>query len=58
MVLGEIKSDEAMYIKSVNANLQGYSILDVGHAQIDSLQLKIADSSAIIISGGALKKFR
>ncbi len=55
---GKIKSDEAMYIKSVNANLQGYSILDLGHAQIDSLQLKIADSSAIIVSGGALKKFK
>lgn len=52
----EIKSDEAMNINSVNANLQGYSILDVGHAQIQSLQLKIADSSAIILSGGTLKK--
>lgn len=52
----EIKSDEAMNINSVKANLQGYSILDVGHAQIQSLQLNIADSSAIIHSGGALKK--
>ncbi|HUZ62030.1 MAG TPA: hypothetical protein VMU83_24865 [Hanamia sp.] len=52
----EIKSVEAMNINSVNANLQGYSILDVGHAQIQSLQLNIADSSAIILSGGALKK--
>ncbi|KAA9038357.1 hypothetical protein FW778_12350 [Ginsengibacter hankyongi] len=56
--LDNIKSDEAMYINSVNANLQGYSILDVGHAQIQSLQLNIADSSAIIMSGGALKKFK
>lgn len=52
----EIKSDEAMNINSVNANLQGYSILDVGHAQIQSLQLNIADSSAIVLSGGALRK--
>jgi len=52
----EIKSDEAMNINSVNANLQGYTILDVGHAQIQSLQLNIADSSAIVLSGGALKK--
>jgi len=52
----EIKSDEAMNINSVNANLQGNSILDVGHAQIQSLQLNIADSSAIVLSGGALKK--
>src|SRR6185437_14853413 len=54
----EIKSDEAMNINSVNANLKGYSILDVGHVQIDSLQLNIADSSAIVLSGGALKKIR
>ncbi len=51
-----IKSDEAMTINSVKANLDGNSILDIGHAQIQSLQLKIADSSAIILSGGALKK--
>jgi hypothetical protein len=52
----EIKSDEAMNINSVNANLEGYSILDVGHAQIQNIQLQIADSSAIILSGGALRK--
>ncbi len=54
----QIESPEAMSIKSVKANIQGYSILDLGHAQIDSLKLSIADSSAIIISGGALKKFK
>lgn len=52
----QIKSDEAMFINSVNANIKGYSILDLGHAQIQSLHLNIADSSAIILSGGALKK--
>ena len=56
--LNEIKSNEAMNIHSVNSNVQGYSILDLGHAQIQSLQLKIADSSAIILSGGALNKIR
>jgi len=54
----KIKSNEAMAINSVKADLEGYSLLDLGHAQIDSLQLKIADSSAIIISGGALRKFK
>lgn len=54
--LNQIESPEAMSIKAVKADVQGYSLLDLGHAQIDSLQLKIADSSAIIISGGALKK--
>ncbi|MDQ6764059.1 MAG: hypothetical protein M3015_15725, partial [Bacteroidota bacterium] len=56
--LTQIESPEAMSIKSVKADVQGYSLLDLGHAQIDSLQLSIADSSAIIISGGALKKFK
>ena len=51
-----IKSNEAMNINFLIANLQGYSILDVGHAQIQSLQLNIADSSAIVLSGGALRK--
>jgi hypothetical protein len=55
---GVIKSNEAMSIKRVKADIQGYSLLDLGHAQIDSLQLKIADSSAIIISGGALKQYK
>ena len=54
----QIKSNEAMAISRVKADLQGYSLLDLGHAQIDSLQLSIADSSAIIISGGALRKFK
>jgi len=54
----EIKSKEAMTIQSVNARVQGYSLLDLGHAQIQSLQLQIADSSAIVLSGGALKKVK
>ena len=52
----EIKSNEAMNINSVKADLTGHTILDIGHAQIQTLQLHISDSSAIILSGGALKK--
>jgi hypothetical protein len=51
-----IKSREAMFIKSVTASVQGVSLLDVGHAQIGSIQLHIADSSGILLSGSALKK--
>ncbi len=51
-----IKSKETMFIHSLKASVQGVSLLDVGHAQINTMQLKIADSSAIILSGGALKK--
>lgn len=52
----DIKSNESMIVHSVNANVKGHSILDLGHAQINSMRLQIADSSAIILSGGALKK--
>jgi hypothetical protein len=54
----EIKSNEAMSIQSVHATVRGYSLLDLGHAQIQSLQLNISDSSGIILSGGALKKVK
>ena len=52
----EIKSNETMNINTVKADLTGHTILDIGHAQIQTLQLHISDSSAIILSGGALKK--
>jgi hypothetical protein len=51
-----IKSKEAMFIRAVTASVQGVSLFDVGHAQIGSLQLNIADSSGILLSGSALKK--
>jgi hypothetical protein len=51
----EIKSPEAMNIQSVKASLEGYALLDLGHAQIKTINLNIADSSAIILSGGAIK---
>jgi hypothetical protein len=54
----DYKTTESFHVKKVSANVQGVSILDLGHAQIDSLQLTIADSSGIILSGGALKKQR
>ena len=54
----QIKSNEAMTLQSLVANVQGNSLLDIGHAQIKSLQLNIADSSGIILSGGALKKVK
>ena len=47
---------ESMSIKSVTANIEGHSILDVGHAQIKNLWLHVADSSAIVLSGDALKR--
>lgn len=51
-----VKSKEAMTVQSLIATIKGNSLLDIGHAQIGSLQLTIADSSGILLSGGALKK--
>jgi hypothetical protein len=53
-----IKSPEAMNIHYVHAQLEGNTLLDIGHAQVDSLQLAISDSSAVILSGAALKKYQ
>lgn len=49
------KGWETMSVRSVSADLKGVSLLDVGHAQIKSLKYNIADSSAIVLSGGTLK---
>lgn len=49
------KGWETMNVQSVTANVQDVSLLDIGHAQIKSLKLNIADSSAVILSGGTLK---
>ena len=54
----QINSNESMSVNSLVASITGNSLLDIGHAQIQSLQLQIADSSGIILSGGALKKWK
>jgi len=53
-----IKNKESINVRSLSADIQGLSLLDIGHAQITSLQLNIADGSGIILSGGALKKLK
>lgn len=52
------KGWETMSVQSVTANLQDISLLDVGHAQIKSLKLNIADSAAVILLGSTLKTIR
>ncbi|MEP7109957.1 MAG: hypothetical protein ABI760_18320 [Ferruginibacter sp.] len=52
----DFKVSESFHAKWVDASIKGFSILDLGHAQVDSLHLTIADSSAILLSGGTLKK--
>lgn len=52
------KGWETMTVQSLSANLKDISLLDIGHAQIKSLKLDIADSAAVILSGGTLKTMR
>ncbi len=52
------KGWETMTVQSLSANLKNISLLDIGHAQIKSLKLNIADSSAVILSGGTLKRMQ
>jgi len=52
----EYKKTESFHVNYVNANIRGVSMLDIGHAQVDSLQLSVSDSSAVLLSGGTMKK--
>ncbi len=47
--------NEDMSIRSVTADIRGHSILDIGHAQVQQLQLQVSDSSAAVLSGKALQ---
>jgi hypothetical protein len=49
---------ETIFIKSLHADLRGLSLLDVGHAQTASINLNVADSSGIILSGGTIRKLK
>lgn len=48
--------NESMSIRSLTATIKDHSILDVGHAQVQQLQVQVTDSSAIVLSGQALRK--
>lgn len=55
----DIKSSGAMSLKTLYANVQNRSLLDVGHFRIQSLHQTIGDTSGIILSGytlGLMKK--
>jgi hypothetical protein len=52
----EKEFNESMSINAVTANIQDHSILDIGHAQIKNLDVNVSDSSAVVLSGGTLRK--
>jgi hypothetical protein len=51
-----VKGWDVLHINSLDAVISGSSLIDVGHAQIDSINTNVSDSSAIILSGGTLGK--
>jgi hypothetical protein len=54
----DIKSSGVMYTKALYAQVHGYSILDVGHFQMQSLHSDVDDTAAIILSGSSLKQIK
>jgi hypothetical protein len=49
---------ETMYIDKVDADIKGASLLDIGHAQVNTLHLNITDTSGVLLSGGTLKRLK
>jgi hypothetical protein len=52
----DVMRDGTFHVNAVDADLKGFSFLDIGHAQVDSLKLNVADSSGVLLSGGTMKK--
>jgi len=49
----DLNGSPLMSFRHVSASITGYTVVDVGRASIKDLDLKIADTSAIILSGQA-----
>jgi hypothetical protein len=54
----EIKSSGTMHLNALDARVDGHSLLDVGHFQIQSIRRSIGDTAAIILSGASLKQMK
>jgi hypothetical protein len=52
----DLATSYMMHFKHVYAGIAGYSLLDIGRSTVDNIALKIADSSAVILSGKSLRK--
>jgi hypothetical protein len=52
----DLERGGTFHVNAVDANITGYSFLDIGHAQVDSLKLNITDSSGVLLSGGTMRK--
>ncbi|MDB5014094.1 MAG: hypothetical protein JWQ25_2296 [Daejeonella sp.] len=50
-----LKQSPTIKVKKVAVKMQGVSLLDMGHMNVDNLQLDVSESSAVILSGYNLK---
>ena len=51
----DLKQTPIIKVKNIFVKMQGVTLLDIGHMKVDNLQLDVAESSAIILSGYNLK---
>lgn len=51
----DLKQSPTINAKNVSVKMQGISLLDIGHMNISHLQLDVAESTAVILSGHNLK---
>lgn len=51
----DLKQTPTINVQNVAVKMRGVSLLDIGHMKVDSLQLDVAESSAVILSGHNLK---
>jgi hypothetical protein len=54
----EIKSSGAMHVHTLYADVQGQSLLDVGHFRIGDFHKSVSDEAGIILSGYTLNKIK
>ena len=54
----ELNGSKNIHFGNVTAHLKNYSLLEIGHGYADKLDLNIADSSAVTLSGRSLKSIQ
>jgi hypothetical protein len=52
----DVKGWDAFHIKNFHAVLSGQSFINIGHAQVDSIDFRLSDTAAIVLSGGTIRK--
>ena len=51
-----VKGWDAFHIKRFHAEASGQSFINIGRAQVDSIDFKLSDTAAIFLTGGTIRK--